>query len=73
MAQPQILTVAVNAGLASSSVAYGYAMSGTAITSCSVGTAVTTTLYKTNIFTGAQYQSVSSILSASSSSGTVTT
>ncbi len=32
-------------------------MTGTAVTSCASAAVVTTTLFKSNIFTGAQYQS----------------
>jgi hypothetical protein len=57
MAQPQTASSSVIAGFASNLVAYGYAMSGTAVTSCAAATIVTTTLYSTTAktFTGAQY------------------
>jgi len=55
MAQPQLAATTVTAGFGNAVVAYGYAMTGTVITSCSSATIVTTTLFKSNIFTGAQF------------------
>jgi hypothetical protein len=57
MAQPQVAATTVTGGFGTSTVAYGYAMSGTAVTSCASATVVSTILFKSNIFTGAQYQS----------------
>jgi len=59
MAQPQVSgsTPTITSGFGNSVVAYGYAMTGTAVTSCTAAAVVTATLFKTNIFTGAQYQS----------------
>jgi len=55
MAQPQLAVTTQYGGYGNSVVGYGYAMSGTAVTSCTSATVVTTTLFKANIFTGAQY------------------
>lgn len=61
LAQPQIAATTVVAGFASSAVAYGYAMSGTAVTSCGALALVTTTLFKSSVFYGAQFQSSTGI------------
>jgi len=60
MAQPQVgLATTYNGGFGNSAVAYGYAMSATAVTSCilsaTTNAALTATLFKTTIFLGAQY------------------
>jgi hypothetical protein len=56
MATPQIGTAAVAAGLGNAVVAYGYVLTGTAVTSC-VNTIATGTLYSSTAktFSGAQY------------------
>jgi len=65
MAQPQVaVTTSVTGGFGSGVVAYGYAMSGTAVTSCTSATVVTTSLFKSNTFYGAQYQSSIGIYNA---------
>lgn len=38
-------------------------MTGTAITSCAAATVVTTTIYKSNVFYGGQYNSITGIYS----------
>jgi hypothetical protein len=63
MAQPQVGATTVIGGFGNNVVAYGYAMTGTAITSCAAATVVTTTIYKSNVFYGAQYNSISGIYS----------
>jgi len=59
LAQPQVSATTVTAGFGNAAVAYGYAMSGTAVTSCTTVAIVTSTLFKTLIFSGAQFQSSS--------------
>jgi hypothetical protein len=56
MAVPVMGTAAVQAGLGSAIVAYGYVMTGTAVTSC-VNAIATATLYSSTAktFSGAQY------------------
>lgn len=69
MAQPQVAATTVVAGFGTSAVAYGYAMSGTAITSCAAVSVVTSTLFKSNIFTGGQFQNAGIIWSAQGATG----
>jgi hypothetical protein len=61
MATPAIngatVTTSLVAGFGNAVVGYGYAMTGTATTSCTASTVVSTTLFKTNVFYGGQYQS----------------
>jgi hypothetical protein len=61
MAQPTLAATAivtsVTSGFGNSVVGYGYAMVGTATTSCVASTIVTTTLFLKSVFYGAQYQS----------------
>jgi len=68
MAVPVVGTAAIQAGLATAVVAYGYVLSGTAVTSC-VNTIATGTLYSSTLktFSGAQYQHVTVTLAASTS------
>lgn len=56
MATPVMGTAAVQAGLGNAVVAYGYVLTGTAVTSC-VNTIATATLYSATAktFSGAQY------------------
>jgi hypothetical protein len=57
MAQPTLSSTAVvtsvTAGFGNSVVGYGYAMVGTATTSCVAATIVTTTLFLKSVFYGA--------------------
>jgi hypothetical protein len=55
MAQPQLAATTIYAGFGNSAIAYGYAMTGTAVTTCAAVTVVTSTLFKTTIFNGAQF------------------
>ena len=67
MVQPTVATAlltSLSAGFGSNVVGYGYAMVGTATTSCVASTMVTTTFFKTNVFYGAQYQSSIIVLTA---------
>jgi hypothetical protein len=48
-------------------------MSGTAITSCAAVTVVTTTLFKSSVFYGAQYQSSTAIMTFGIPASTVST
>jgi hypothetical protein len=56
MATPAITTVGVQGGLGNQAVAYGYVLSGTAVTACTNSIA-TATLYSATAktFSGAQY------------------
>jgi len=59
LAQPQVAATTVTGGFGNSAIAYGYAMSGTAVTSCIMTATIYASLFKSNIFTGAQFQSSS--------------
>jgi len=61
MAQPAITAGSAVGGFGSSLVAYGYAMSGTSLTACAA-LSYATGLVTTSIFKGAQYQSITAIL-----------
>jgi len=58
MATPAIASATITAGLSNQAVAYGYVLSGTAVTACT-NTIATTILYSatSKAFYGAQYQS----------------
>ena len=68
MAVPVLGTSAVQSGLGTAVVAYGYVLTGTAVTSC-VNAAATGTLYTatTKAFSGAAYQSVTVTMTAKGS------
>ena len=73
MGTPQIAANA-QAGIGDSIVAYGYAMSGTTLAACATPSIVTTILFSTtNIFTGARYQGIVFIESATPTYGPSTT
>ena len=76
MAQPYVTSVAgTTDGMLDSISAYGYKMTGTAVTSCAAATQVTTTLYTsaTKVYIGAKYQSVGAILSTNTAAVSTTT
>jgi hypothetical protein len=73
MAQPQVGSSSALDGMGTSAVAYGYVMSGTAITACTAVSIVTTAIYATNIFSGAKYQTVNAFLSSSGSTAVTAT
>lgn len=77
MAQPYVTSVAgTTDGMLDAISAYGYKMTGTAVTSCAAATQVTTTLYTsaTKVYIGAKYQSVGAILTAAGgTAGTIPT
>jgi hypothetical protein len=72
MAQPQVGSSTALDGMGTSAVAYGYVMSGTAITACTAVAIVTTTLYSTSIFSGAKYQTVNAFLSSTTGTAVAT-
>lgn len=75
MAQPYVTSVAgTTDGMLDAISAYGYKMTGTAVTSCAAATQVTTTLYTsaTKVYIGAKYQSVGAILSPNGSPASTT-